>query len=110
MSMDNEKCARCCLVAEFSDGTRKRFYAESEEVAFDLITEAAGNHDGLAWYDGVTDENYEKGIYYKYIPDTALHTQGIDLTAKAAGPSDSETIQDIIRLITKPASGSHRPS
>lgn len=75
------------LVAEFADGSRLLFDGLTEAAAYDQITAAAKLHGDVAWYDGVTDQHYEKGRYYKLVPETGLHVAQIDLT-EYDGPLD----------------------
>lgn len=75
------------LVAEFADGSRLLFDGLTEKQAYDQIAAAAKLHGDVAWYDGVTDQHYEKGRYYKLVPETGLHLTHIDLT-EYDGPLD----------------------
>lgn len=56
------------LVAQFADGTRRTFDGLTEEQAQQQMEAAQAKHGDITWYDGVTDVNYEKGVYYKMIP------------------------------------------
>ena len=107
--MDNEKERQifaACLVAEFSDGTRQRFYADTENEALDKIAKATEEHGDIAWYDGVTDEKYIQGTYHKLVKDEAPHIQGIEITDASAAP---EEIKQLMQMIFTPNSKT-RPS
>lgn len=56
------------LVAEFADGKRLTFDGLTEEQARQNMEDAQAQHGDIAWYDGVTDANYDRGKYYKLIP------------------------------------------
>ena len=75
------------LVAEFADGSRLLFDGPTEQQAYDQIAAATKLHGDVVWYDGVTDQHYEKGRYYKLVPETGLHVVQIDLT-EYDGPLD----------------------
>ena len=68
------------LVAEFADGSRLLFDGLTEEQAYNRIVAATKLHGDVSWYDGVTDQHYENGRYYKLVPETGLHLTQIDLT------------------------------
>lgn len=55
-------------VAQFADGSRLLFDGLTQQQAYDAIMEACAQHGDCAWYDGVTDQHYEKGQYYKLLP------------------------------------------
>lgn len=56
------------LVAQFADGTRCTFDGLTEDQARSQMEAAQTQHGDIAWYDGVTDVNYENGVYHKLIP------------------------------------------
>lgn len=56
------------LVAQFADGTRQTFDGLTEDQARQLMEAAQLRHGDIAWYDGVTDEHYENGVYHKMVP------------------------------------------
>ena len=56
------------LVAQFADGTRQTFDGFTEDQAQQQMEAAQNLHGDIVWYDGVTDEHYENGIYYKMVP------------------------------------------
>lgn len=69
------------LVAQFSDGSRLLFDGLTKQQAMDAMTAAQEAHGDIAWYDGVTDQHYEKGTYYELTPKPPkLPFIGIDLT------------------------------
>lgn len=103
---DKQDCPRRCLVAEFADGSRQRFYADTEAAALEQITKAADECGDVAWYDGVTDENYEHGIYYMDVPDNAPHIEVLDVSNAGAIP---EEIREIMQMFMTPRRN-HRPS
>ena len=53
-----------CLVASFSDGTRKYFYGETEEEAYNKICDDCKQHGDVTWYDDATNLEYEHGKHY----------------------------------------------
>lgn len=67
------------LVAAFSDGARLHFDGITEEQAREVMEAAQDVHGDITWWDGVTDEHYENGKYYKLIPPPPEITC-IDLT------------------------------
>lgn len=88
--MDNQNAqafAPYRLVAEFADGARLLFDGLTEAQAYDQITAAASAHGDVVWYDGVTDQHYEKGKYHALVPETGLHVAHFDLT-EYDGPLD----------------------
>jgi len=56
------------LVAQFADGTRLLFDGFTEEQAQQRMEAAQAQHGEITWYDGVTDEHYENGRFYKLTP------------------------------------------
>ena len=56
------------LVAEFADGQRLAFDGLTEQQAQDRMEAAQARHGDICWYDGVTDQHYENGKYYKLAP------------------------------------------
>jgi len=87
MEQETQAFAAYRLVAAFADGSRLLFDGPTEEAAYNQIAAAAKQHGDVAWYDGVTDQHYEKGRYYKLVPETGLHLTHIDLT-EYDGPLD----------------------
>lgn len=67
------------LVAEFSDGQRLTFGGLTEAQAQAQMEAAQAVHGDICWYDGVTDQHYENGRYYKLSPPP-LTLNFIDLT------------------------------
>lgn len=67
------------LVAQFADGTRQTFDGFTEDQARQLMEAAQLRHGDITWYDGVTDEHYENGVYHKMVPPPPEITM-IDLT------------------------------
>ncbi len=59
------------LVAEFADGQRLAFDGLTEQQAQDRMEAAQAQHGDICWYDGVTDQHYENGKYYKLAPAAA---------------------------------------
>lgn len=51
------------LVAQFADGSRRYFDGITEDMARAAMEAAQASHGDIAWYDGVTDANYENGRY-----------------------------------------------
>jgi len=56
------------LVAEFADGQRLTFDGFTYEQARDAMEAAQDEHGDITWFDGVTDEHYENGVYYAAFP------------------------------------------
>lgn len=56
------------LVAQFADGSRLLFDGLTESQAMRAMEAAQQKHGDITWYDGVTDQHYEKGKYCKLIP------------------------------------------
>lgn len=56
------------LVAEFMDGSRLLFDGLTEQQAMDALEAAQAQHGDIYWYDGVTDQHYERGVYYALLP------------------------------------------
>lgn len=56
------------LVAEFADGQRLTFDGLTEQQAQDRMEAEQARHGDICWYDGVTDQHYENGKYYKLAP------------------------------------------
>ena len=57
------------LVAEFSDGQRLLFDGFTYEQARNSMESAQAEHGDIAWFDGVTDQNYENGVFHSAIPN-----------------------------------------
>lgn len=57
-----------CIVAAFGDGQRIRFPGIDKDHCYDLMLSACEQHGDVTWYDYVTDEFYENGVYYKLTP------------------------------------------
>lgn len=95
--MNNEKLQvfpPFCLVAQFADGSRLTFDGLTEEQALDRITAATHTRGDVVWYDGVTDQHYEKGKYYKLIPESGARVIGIDLTEYDGPPPSGDPPAD----------------
>ena len=56
------------LTADFADGQRLAFDGLTEQQAQDRMEAAQARHGDICWYDGVTDQHYENGKYYKLAP------------------------------------------
>ncbi len=56
------------LVAEFADGQRLTFDGFTYEQARDAMEAAQDEHGDIAWFDGVTDEHYENGVFHAAFP------------------------------------------
>lgn len=56
------------LVAQFTDGARLTFDGLTWDQAYQAIVRACQEHGDMLWYDGVTDEHYEHGQYYRLVP------------------------------------------
>lgn len=67
------------LVAQFADGQRLTFDGLTEQQARQSMEAAQAQHGDIAWFDGVTDQHYENGRYYKLTPQPPEITM-IDLT------------------------------
>lgn len=67
------------LVAEFADGQRLTFDGLTEQQAQNRMEAAQTQHGDICWYDGVTDQHYERGRYHKLAPQPPEITM-IDLT------------------------------
>ncbi len=57
------------LVASFSDGSRLLFDGITEDVARKSMEVAQDQHGDITWWDGVTDEHYDRGRYFAAMPD-----------------------------------------
>ena len=55
-------------MAQFADGTRQTFDGFTEDQARQRMEAAQAQHGDITWYDGVTDEHYESGVYHKMVP------------------------------------------
>ena len=69
----------CRLVASFADGSRLLFDGADEDQARQLMEAAQVQHGDITWWDGVTDQNYERGRYYATLPPSP-EISIIDLT------------------------------
>ena len=67
------------LVAQFADGQRLTFDGLTDQQAQTRMEAAQTLHGDICWYDGVTDQHYENGRYYKLTPQPPEITM-IDLT------------------------------
>lgn len=67
------------LVAAFADGSRLLFDGLTEAAAREAMEAAQVQHGGITWFDGVTDEHYERGRYFATLPDAPEITI-IDMT------------------------------
>ena len=67
------------LVASFADGNRLLFDGITEELAIAAMAAAQEAHGDITWYDGVTDEHYEHGVFCALVPPPEELTI-IDLT------------------------------
>ena len=67
------------LVAQFADGARLTFDGFTEVQARQRMEAAQTRHGDITWYDGVTDDHYENGMYHKMVPSPTEIT-AIDLT------------------------------
>ena len=56
------------LVAQFADGQRLTFDGLTEQQAQTRMEAAQALHGDICWYDGVTDQHYENGHFYKLTP------------------------------------------
>lgn len=56
------------LVAQFADGQRLYFDGLNEQQARQRMEAAQTRHGEITWYDGVTDLDYENGMYHAMIP------------------------------------------
>lgn len=56
------------LTAEYSDGARLLFDGLTYEQARENMEQAQWDHGEIVWWDGVTDEHYENGMYYAAHP------------------------------------------
>lgn len=56
------------LVAQFADGQRLYFDGLTEQQAQQRMEAAQAQHGDLTWYDGVTDQHYERGVYHALSP------------------------------------------
>ena len=67
------------LVAQFADGQRLTFDGLTEQQAQTRMEAAQALHGDICWYDGVTDQHYENGHFYKLTPPPPTINM-IDLT------------------------------
>lgn len=65
MDQNTEAFPAYRLVAQFSDGQRLTFDGLTEQQAQTKMEAAQAVHGDICWYDGVTDEHYENGHFYK---------------------------------------------
>lgn len=56
------------LVAEFADGSRLTFDGLTQQQARSAMEDAAEDRGDIVWWDGVTDEHYENGLFHAAIP------------------------------------------
>ena len=56
------------LVAEFADGQRLTFDGFTYEQAHDAMEAAQDEHGDITWFDGVTDQYYENGVFHAAVP------------------------------------------
>ena len=56
------------LVAQFADGQRLTFDGLTDQQAQTRMEAAQALHGDICWYDGVTDQHYENGHFYKLTP------------------------------------------
>ena len=56
------------LVAEYGDGSRLLFDGLTEQQAMGALEAAQAQHGDIVWYDGVTDQHYERGVYHALAP------------------------------------------
>ena len=56
------------LVAEYGDGSRLLFDGLTEQQAMDALEAAQAQHGDIVWYDCVTDQHYERGVYHALAP------------------------------------------
>lgn len=68
------------LVAAFADGARLTFDGASEAAARALMEAAQSLHGCITWWDGVTDANYENGLFWAAVPSHASTIAVIDLS------------------------------
>ena len=68
----NETKSQCFpafrLVAAFDDGQRLTFDGFTYEQAHDAMEAAQDEHGDITWFDGVTDEHYENGVFHAAFP------------------------------------------
>lgn len=67
------------LVAQFADGQRLTFDGLTDQQAQTRMEAAQALHGDICWYDGVTDQHYENGHFYKLTPPPPTINM-IDLT------------------------------
>ena len=67
------------LVAQFADGARLLFDGLTEAQAQQSMEAAQAQHGDITWLDGVTDQHYENGHFYKLTPPPPTINM-IDLT------------------------------
>ena len=58
------------LAAAFADGTRTHFDAINETQARAAMEAAQALHVDIIWFDAVTDEHYDHGVYFAARPAT----------------------------------------
>ena len=78
------------LVAQFADGQRLTFDGLTEQQAQQSMEAAQAQHGDITWFDGVTDQHYENGRYYKLTPQPPEITM-IDLTGYNRTPGGGMT-------------------
>lgn len=83
------------LVASYADGMRLLFDGITEDRARQAMEAAQAQHGDITWYDGVTDQHYEKGRYYRLVPETGLRLTQIDLT-EYDGPLDENGLPPVM--------------
>ena len=56
------------LVAGHAGGPRLLVGGLAGQQAMDALEAAQAQHGDIVWYDGVTDQHYERGVYHALAP------------------------------------------
>lgn len=72
MKHDSQVFPAWRLVAQFADGQRLYFDGFTEEQARQRMEAAQAQHGDITWFDGVTDLNYEKGQFWRSLPQPPM--------------------------------------
>lgn len=85
------------IVAQYADGSRLAFDGFTMEQAKEAAEAAQDEHGDIGYWNTVTDEHYEDGLFYKLIPEPpVLKTSGIEtpdgssIIFSASNASDEE--------------------
>jgi hypothetical protein len=75
-------------VAQFADGARLTFDGITEAQAIGAMDAAQSQHGCISWYNGVTDEHYESGVFYALQPQPPIFAIYVDPEEEDGGHPD----------------------